>query len=216
MSADAMTTGTPLRPPDNISHFDALRLMYARTESDPTELARAVRSVLTFHTIHPGLGKPDPGCSFCNGAGAHTVDMLGAQHCHCACDWCVCGDALCEGPCGTLEALVAAAVLGGTPPGAIDVDRLLLQLHAEAVRRIAAAEIAATVGRGQLGPVTQQRGKPGAVLVTVNSSDAAAAAEIGLRRAGYQCELLDKTPPGQNVGVEIRLRVTPPAEPGLS
>lgn len=215
MVAEAAAASTTA-PALDISQVDALKLLYARLTGENSALGRAAYAVLRFHYVLPGPGTAEPGCSFCAGAGERKVDDLGPQHCHCRCDCCACGDPLCLGPCDTLGVLLDELVPfgAGVPAGAVDVPRLLARLHADAIRRIAGAAIASEVGRGQLGEV-EQDSEPGAVLVHVSSTDAAAAAEGALRRAGYPSERVGEA--GLLDAIHgIRIRVRPPAEPALS
>lgn len=114
----------------DISHVDALKLLYARLTGEDGPLGRAAYAVLRFHYVLPGPGIPQRGCELCHGTGqmppaeaeaGGAVDL----HCHCVCAWCACGDPLCLGPCGTLDAMLDA-VLGSVSPS------LAAQLRADA------------------------------------------------------------------------------------
>jgi hypothetical protein len=206
---DPMVLLDPSLHPDNhLSHFDALRLMYARTAGHG-ELAAAVRAVLALHTIQPGPGEPDPGCDFCHGAGQADVDDLGAQHCHCRCDCCLCGDALCAGPCETLEAFLVASVLRGTPAGAVNVARTLDRLHYGAVQQVVTITVKRHLGAVAYTPIVyRDQDRPQAFIVPDLGAATAAMVEKALRRRGYRA---DRILPDLVSGV--RLRVFPPDEP---
>lgn len=212
MVAETATANINL-PAADISQVDAIRLLYARLTGEDSPLGRAAYAVLRFHYVLPGPGTPEPGCSFCAGAGECRVDDLGPQHCHCRCDCCACGDPLCLGPCDVLGVLLDELVLRGVHTAAVDVPRALLVLHAEAIRRLTTAAISERLGHdgGQyvIG-VDQDAAQPGTLILHVNSGGNSLAAEPALNRHGYRCELLDSRPPSANAVAGVRIRVRPP------
>ncbi|MEU7590647.1 hypothetical protein AB0A95_30695 [Micromonospora sp. NPDC049230] len=186
---------------NDISQADALTLLYAALIGERDGPGRMARRLLPLHLVLPGTGRPDPGCAFCHGAGeAPAADDLGAQHCHCRCDLCMCSEALCDGPCESIGVMLDELVLRGVPAGAVDVTRTLSRLQSEGVRRI----VAHTTNREPV-IVDPVDGQPGAAWVTVSSTTAVDLLERELQHEGFWCEL--RALPAQ-VGA-VRLIVVP-------
>lgn len=167
-----------------LGHADALSLLYAAVIGERGELGLLVRDLLAMHLVLPGTGKPWPGCTYCHGAGeAPAVDDLGPQHCHCRCDLCMCGDALCLGPCSHLDVLLKVLVLRGATAQALDVPRALAELRVAGVRRV----VANVTGRA-VAIVDPVDNAPGTTQVTVG--DATVAEKVGrcLLDEGFRVE----------------------------
>jgi hypothetical protein len=207
MVAEAAVASTTA-PPLEISQVDALRLLYARLTGEDGPLGRAASAILRFHYVLPGPGTAEPGCSFCAGAGEAKVDDLGPQHCHCRCDCCACGDPLCLGPCDMLGVLLDVLVpFGGVPAGAIDVPRLLAELHRAAIARVldaAAGEYRPTI-------LTEDPAPGAPIVVSLPTGLAAEAATAGLRRRGFRVERVGE-PSLVDAVHGVRINVTPPPD----
>lgn len=125
-----MVTQPALLAPPSISHADAWQLIHARVAADRGPAANALRAVLLVHVTQPApTDGPDPNCGHCRGTGIGVDGDHRGEHCHCACEVCWCGDALCGGPCETLAAMLDE-VLGGVPAGAVDIARTVARAPA--------------------------------------------------------------------------------------
>jgi len=89
------------------SHDRAMELVDAAARDLPQPARGAILAVVLIHHSQPAPGTgPDPDCKGCQGRG-----RVGGDHCHCQCPVCVgCYEAVCGGPCPTIEALLLGLV----------------------------------------------------------------------------------------------------------